>query len=557
MRAMSLPLLAAAVIAVLVLGYRFYGRLIARQFALASTQDTPAHRQADGVDFVPARPFYLFGQHFSAIAAAGPIVGPILACQQFGWAPALLWITFGVVFIGAVHDFTTLIASVRHDARSIAEVVKHSLGPRAWLAILTFIWLALIYVIVAFVDVTAGTFVTGDEDAAGLTFRFNQGGAVALAGTLYLGLAIVMGLVQRFLRAPLWLTTLIFVPATGAAVWLGTELSTVLVLDWRAWVVLILAYCVLASLAPMWLLLQPRGYLGGFVLYAALAVGTAGVFFGGFDIQRPAFTGFDTGEANGLLFPFLFVTIACGACSGFHGLVCSGTTSKQIDREAHCHPIGYGAMLLEAFVAVIALVTIMIVAPGGSQGATAIYATGIGAFLERLLGVDPLVATTFGAMALSTFIFDTLDSATRLGRYILQELAGRFDRFTAVVATLLTVGVPLGFLLAADQGSYRLFWTLFGTSNQLLAALSLLAISVWLRKLGKPTWFTLAPMAFVLVVTVVSLVLQVRQLGAAEPGSAQWINGLVSLILLGLAVVIVGYAARAWRTIPRAVALRR
>src|SRR5690606_5542021 len=220
-RAMSLPLLAAVVIAVLVLGYRWYGSFIARQFALGNEPNTPAHVKADGVDFVPTRPFYLFGQHFSAIAAAGPIVGPILACQQFGWLPALLWITIGVIFIGAVHDFTTLVASVRHDARSIAEVVKHALGPRAWLAILTFIWLALVYVIVAFVDVTASTFVTGDSDAEGLTFQFNQGGAVALAATLYLLLAVVMGLVDRFLKPPLWLSTLIFVPATFGVVWLG------------------------------------------------------------------------------------------------------------------------------------------------------------------------------------------------------------------------------------------------------------------------------------------------------------------------------------------------
>jgi carbon starvation protein len=545
---MSLPLLAATVITVLVLGYRFYGRLISRQFALASTADTPAHRNADGMDFVPTRPFYLFGQHFSAIAAAGPIVGPILACQQFGWAPAILWITIGVIFIGAVHDFTTLIASVRHESKSIAEVVKHSLGHQAWLAILAFIWLALVYVIVAFVDVTASTFVTGDADAAGLTFRFNQGGAVAIAGVLYLALAAVMGLVERYVKPPLWLSTVIFVPATFGCVWLGTELSTVLLLGWKTWVVLIMAYCVVASLAPMWLLLQPRGYLGGFVLYAALAIGTLGIFFGGFDIKAPAFKGFDTGGSTGLLFPFLFVTIACGACSGFHGLVCSGTTSKQIDRESHCHPIGYGAMLLEGFVAVIALATVMIVAPGGNQGANAIYATGIGAFLHELLGLDPMIATTFGAMALSTFIFDTLDSATRLGRYILQELVGRSDRLSGYIATGLTVGVPLAVLMAADKGSYRLFWTLFGTSNQLLAALSLLAITVWLRKLGKPIWFTFVPMVLVMAVTVVSLVLQLSFIASAPPGSPPWINGLVSLVLLGLALVLVQHAVRAWKT---------
>jgi carbon starvation protein len=544
---MSLSLLAVLVIAVLAIGYRTYGRFIARQFALASTRDTPAHKHDDGVDFVPTRPFYLFGQHFSAISAAGPIVGPILACQQFGWLPALLWIMIGVIFIGAVHDFTTLIASVRHDARSIAEVVKHTLGARAWLAILAFIWLALVYVIVAFVDVTASTFVTGDSDAEGLTFEFNQGGAVALAGTLYLGLAVLMGLFERIVRPPLWLSTLIFVPATFGVVWIGTQYSTVLVLGWHTWVVLILAYCVVASLVPMWLLLQPRGYLGGFVLYTALLVGTLGIFFGGFEIKRPAFTSFDAGGSTGLLFPFLFVTIACGACSGFHGLVCSGTTSKQIDRETHCHPIGYGAMLLEAFVAVIALATVMIVAPEIKQGPNATYASGIGAFIEKLLGIDPYIATTFGAMALSTFIFDTLDAATRLGRYILQELFGRFDRGAAVAATIVTVCVPLSFLFASDQGSYRLFWTLFGTSNQLLASLSLLAITVWLHKLGKPIWFTLAPMVFVFVVTVVSLVLQIGQLSSGAVGTTPWLNGLVSLILLGLALILVGYALRAWR----------
>jgi carbon starvation protein len=545
----SLPLIAASVLAILYIGYRSYGRYIARQFALSDTAQTPAHRHDDGVDFVPTRPFYLFGQHFSAIAAAGPIVGPILACQQFGWAPALLWIVIGVVFIGAVHDFTTLIASVRHDARSIAEVVKQNLGPRAWLAILLFIWLALVYVIVAFVDVTAGTFVTGDADAKGVDFRFNQGGAVAFAAVLYLVLALVMGVVQQYLKPKLWVVTLIFVPATFACVWLGTQLSTLMIFEWNTWVLLILGYCFVASLAPMWLLLQPRGYLGGFVLYAALAVGTLGIFFGGFEIQRPAFRGFDTGGDTGLLFPFLFVTIACGACSGFHGLVCSGTTSKQIDRETHCHPIGYGAMLLEAFVAVIALATIMIVPVGGpAQGPNAIYAGGLGAFLHKLLGLDPMVATTFGAMALSTFIFDTLDSATRLGRYILQELSGRNDKLSAYIATAATVGVPLVFLLAAEQGSYRLFWTLFGTSNQLLAALSLLAISVWLKKLGKPIWFTAIPMVLVFAVTLVSLVFQVKFLLKASVGSAPWINGLVSVILLVLAIVLVGYAARAWKS---------
>jgi carbon starvation protein len=449
---MSLPLLAIVVLVTLALAYRFYGGFVARQYALGDAEDTPAHRLNDGVDFVPTKPFYLFGQHFSAIAAAGPIVGPILACQQFGWLPSILWIGVGVVFIGAVHDFTTLVASVRHEAMTVAGVVKANLGKRAWLAILAFIWIALVYVIVAFVDVTAGTFVSGDADVKGLTFRFNPGGAVAMSSIIYLGVAVVMGLVTQYLKPPLWLASLIFVPATFGAVWIGTELSTVLIFSWRTWAILIIGYCFIASLTPMWVLMQPRGYLGGFVLYAALAVGTLGIFFGGFDIKQPAYHGFTAGGAT--MFPFLFVTIACGACSGFHGLVCSGTTSKQIDREKDCHPIGYGAMLLEAFVALIALATIMIVAPSATAGKApgAIYAMGIGAFLTKLFGMTPLIATTFGAMALSTFIFDTIDSATRLGRYLLQELAGTRSRTSAIVATTITCGVPLLFLMSTEIG---------------------------------------------------------------------------------------------------------
>lgn len=549
---MSLPLLAAIVLVALALGYRFYGGFVARQYGLDPGKKTPAHLQADGVDFVPTRPFYLFGQHFSAIAAAGPIVGPILACQQYGWLPCILWIGAGCIFIGAVHDFSALVASVRHDARSVAEVVKRHLGREAWLAILAFIWLALVYVLVAFADITAQTFVTGDSDTAALGFRFNRGGAVALAAVVYLGLAIVMGVVDRLWKPPLWLSTLIFVPLTVGAIWLGTQHSTLLLLSWKTWVILIMAYCFLASLSPMWLLLQPRGYLGGFVLYGTLIIGTIGIFSGQFDIQQPAFKGWGELEnqkgATTLLFPFLFVTIACGACSGFHGLVCSGTTSKQIDAEPHCHPIGYGAMLLEAFVALIALATVMIVVPGGESAPGAMYAQGMGQFLALIIGEDNLMlAVTFGAMALSTFVFDTLDSGTRLGRYVLQELTGKHhSRTAAIVATAVTVGTPLAFLLTAEKNSYQKFWSLFGTSNQLLAAMTLLAVTVWLRRDGKRVWYTFVPMLVVLAVTVTSLVFQARALASAK----DWVgtvNGVVSLILLALASTLVFYGARAVR----------
>src|SRR5687768_6945869 len=377
---MNLALIAVTFLALIAAAYHLYGGWIARQMGLDAGAATPAHQLEDGVDFVPTKPFYLFGQHFAAIAAAGPIAGPIIACQAFGWLPCLLWIGLGVVLIGAVHDFMALAASVRHGARSIADITREHLGSKAGVAMMAFIWLALVYVIVAFADITASSFVTGTEEMAGAAAAFHPGGAVAAASIFYLLLAVIMGLVQRFLHPPLWLLTIIFVPAAFGTVWVGTKYSTLFVLDAKWWAVLILGYCCVASMVPVWSLLQPRGYLGGFILYAALALGVIGIFFGGYEIQQEAFKGFNSGKATGLLFPFLFVTIACGACSGFHGLVCSGTTSKQIDREPHIRAVGYGGMLAEAFVALIAMVTVMIVAQKDLVGLKpgTIYGNGVG-----------------------------------------------------------------------------------------------------------------------------------------------------------------------------------
>jgi carbon starvation protein len=526
---------------VLVAAYYLYGGWVARQFVLDDARETPAQKVNDGVDFVPTRPFYLFGQHFSAIAAAGPIAGPILACQAFGWLPCLLWIGLGVVLIGAVHDFTSLAASVRHGATSIAEIAREHLGARAGRAMMGFIWIALVYVIVAFADITAGTFVAGSEELRATTVTFNPGGAVAAASVLYLLLSVVMGLVQKYLNPPLWLVTLIFVPSAFALSWVGTLMSNVFVMSHKSWGLLILLYCCVASLVPVWALLQPRGYLGGFILYAAIALGILGVFFGGYEIRQPAFKAFDIGGMTGTLFPFLFVTIACGACSGFHGLVCSGTTSKQIARESDIRAVGYGAMLAEGFVALIALVTIMIVAqadiPKGTAPGT-IYGNGIGSFLTLFIGRDNLAfATTFGAMAFSTFVFDTLDVCTRLGRYIVQELFGWRGRAGAILGTLLTMALPFYFIIFAPPNSWSKFWTLFGASNQLLAALTLLAITVWLYQARRRIAFTLIPMLFVLVITLWALTrMTFANLRVTKGFDIELINGLASgaLVLLAL-----------------------
>ncbi len=543
---MPLTILAIAFMVLLVSAYRLYGGWVARHFRIDDARETPARRLADGRDFVPIRPFYLFAQHFSAIAAAGPIAGPILACQSFGWLPCLVWISLGVVLIGAVHDFSTLTASVRHGARSIAEIAREHLGTRSGRALMVFIWIALIYVIVAFADITAATFVVGPRELHQSQLDFNPGGAVAMASVMYLILAVVFGFLQRFAKPNLWLMTAIFVPATFGASWLGTHMSNVLILDHKTWALIIIGYCAVASVVPVWSLLQPRGYLGGFILYAALLVGAIGLLFGGYHVNQPAFKGWNVGGMTGSLFPFLFVTIACGACSGFHGLVCSGTTCKQVDKESHMQAIGYGAMLGEGFVALIALVTIMIATPEATKGLApgTIYGNGIGEFLTLIIGKGNLAfAVTFGAMAFSTFVFDTLDVSMRLGRYLLQELFGWRGAAGAVGATLATVAIPTYFLAFGASGSWLKFWTLFGASNQLLAALSLLVITMWLRQARQRIAFTLIPMLFVLTITLWAITkLLIANLKVTHGFDIAFVNALSALVLTLLALFLVGSA---------------
>ena len=544
---MSLPLIALVFLIFIAFGYFKYGSWVASQFNLDPNLKTPAHTQRDDKDYIPTNPFYLFAQHFSAIAAAGPIAGPIVACQQFGWLPSLLWITLGVVFIGAVHDFATLTCSVRHHAHSIADITREQLGTKAGKAMTAFIWLALIYIIVAFTDITASSFVSSPEELQTLSLNFHPGGAVAWASVSYLLLSILLGLVERYLKTPLWLNTLIFVPATFAVCWAGTYFSHWFQFSQVTWAMLICIYCIAASLLPVWVLLQPRGYLGGYVLYSVLFLGVVGLFFSGKPILQPAFTGFHFDKMTGSLFPFLFVTIACGACSGFHGLVCSGTTSKQIDNEKHMHPVGYGAMLAEGFVALISLGIIMMMAPSDVTGLKpgSIYGKGIGDFLTLIIGKEHLpFAMTFGAMAFSTFVFDTLDVSTRLGRYLVQELLSIEGKLGAIGGTILTIIPTMIILYQTDSGMWAQFWTLFGAANQLLAALSLLVISAWLHQNRKRLAFTLIPMIFVLSTTMVALFQLVRKNFSESAGfDLALLNGVVSFLLIVLALYLVVVAS--------------
>ncbi len=506
---------------ILYLAYRTYGKFLATKiYNLDDKAVTPAVEMEDGVDFVPTDAKFLMGQHFSAIAAAGPITGPIIAGIAFGWVPTLIWIILGSIFIGGVHDMGALVASIRNKARSITETVRTNVSRRAWILFNLFIWVTLISIIVAFTDVTTSAFVNTVDLGNG---ELVGGPAIATSSLLYLALPLVMGVLLRYTKLSLTWATIIFLPLVGVAIWIGKyipfDLQAILGLETPAatqkvWNAIILIYCLVAAIIPMWLLLQPRGHLGGYFLYASLIVAFIGVLFGGFKINYPAFTK-SFGDAGFWtpMMPMLFITVACGACSGFHALVGSGTTSKQIKKEGDTKLVGYGMMLTEAVVALIALSTVMMLTQDNElikKSPNFIYASGLGSFMQ-LIGVSPAFGISFGLMAFTTFVYDTLDICTRLGRYIIQELTGWKGWFGKIFATVLTGGVPMimmaiTMLDAAGKPvpAWKVFWTTFGSSNQLLAALALIGITVWLLKTAKNknAWkFTFAPAVFMFIMS--------------------------------------------------------
>jgi carbon starvation protein len=508
---MNLLLLILGSMAALSLGYRFYGNFLSRTLGLRDDRPTPACTLRDDVDFVPAGKWYLLGQHFSAIAAAGPIVGPILAGMWFGWVPTLLWILCGGIFIGGVHDMLTIAASVRHQGRSIAEVLREYMSKRGYILFLLFLWFSLVYIIATFADITAGTF----TDPL-------RGAGVASSSMMYLGLAITMGVILRKFNPPLGITTLVFIPLVFVAIYLGPHFPLTMPalgkIDPRMmWNGTLLAYCFAAAVIPMWLLLQPRGYLGGFFLTLMAGASFIGILVGNFFkpliVQYPAFTGW-INTAGLPILPLLFTTVACGACSGFHAMVSSGTTSKQIAKESDIKLVGYGGLLLESFVAVIALATVLILTSskaGELQDPNQIFAHGISVFLGRL-GLHGELALNFALLAFATFVYDTLDVATRLGRYIFEELTGWRGKWSPYASALITLILPAIFLTTRMTDAsghvipaWKMFWPVFGSSNQLLAALVLLTVSLWLFKNKMRYGAALGPAIFMMLVAMCSL----------------------------------------------------
>ncbi|MFA5008282.1 MAG: carbon starvation CstA family protein [Candidatus Omnitrophota bacterium] len=549
-----ISILVGIVIIIFLIAYIFYGRFLAGIITLNNDLPTPACKINDGVDYVPARHTLLLGQHFSAIAAAGPIVGPVLACLWFGWLPALIWIVLGAIFIGGTHDFFALIASVRHNGASIGEVVRKYMPGRSYKFFLIFVWFALVYVIIAFTDITAHTFKTTIE---GVAF----GPAVAASSVAYLFLAMLMGLILYRFKVKLSIATAIFLPLMLLVVWSGPHLpKTILkafsIFSVKQWDAIILLYCLAASLIPVWLLLQPRGFLGGWFLYLVIIVGLAGALFGGFKIEFPAFNvnGLASAVNGRSIFPLLFITVACGACSGFHGIVSSGTTSKQLKKESDSVPVAYGAMLLEGLVAVLAIATVAMLPTANSLLASEpnlIYAHGIARYLG-LVKIPYEAAFAFALLAFSTFVYDTLDVCTRLARYCLQELLGWTSKKGMYFAGIVSVLIPFLFLMTTKEKGYLVAWPIFGTSNQLLASFILLAVSVWLMHMGKKAYQAILPMIFMFVVTiwsVIELIIPfVKSLfGAAgkfSPSSDILLSGICGILLLGLSIVLIWEATQ-------------
>jgi carbon starvation protein len=552
-----MSLLSIVIISAVVLfaAYRVYGSYLARMLRLDPQAPTPAVRMRDDLDYMPLEPKSLLSQHFSAIAAAGPIVGPILAGVMFGWLPALIWIIVGSIFIGGVHDITALVASIRHRARSIAEVVREHMSRRSYVLFLIFVWLALDYIIVAFTDITASSFVGMIDLESGEKV---SGGGIATSSILYLILPVMMGFLLRFTRLKIGPATIIFLPLVGLSIWVGQyvpfNLDNALGIPQpdahRIWNIAILAYCFVASVVPVWSLLQPRGHLGGYFLFFTLVGGSLGLIFSGERTVYPAFTNWVTPTGQPL-FPMLFITIACGACSGFHAVIASGTTSKQLRRETDAKIIGYGAMLLEGMVAVVSLACVMRIAsdspllagPGGAKP-NFLYALGIGSFLG-VLGVPASFGVSFALMAFTTFVYDTLDVCTRLGRYIIEELTGWRTRGGKAFAAIATVGAPLPFLLQNNVDAtgapipvWKVFWELFGASNQLLAALTLIGVTVWL-------WRTQRSKAILFVTGIPTVIMYVMSTWALLRiiRTEFTLNGLSAGAVAWVAVILVALAA--------------
>ena len=533
-------------------GYLLYGRWLANKWGLDPKAKTPAFTHEDGEDYVPSSKFTVFSHQFSSIAGAGPVTGPILA-SVFGWVPVLLWLIVGGLFFGAVQDFGALYASVKNEGKSMGMIIEKYIGKTGRKLFMLFCWLFTLLVIAAFTDMVAGTFVA--KGVEGMTEKTaNADASAASISMLFIVVAIIFGLVQKsiakagkkmneWVKAIVAIVLLVAVFAVGMALPIYATKS--------AWIYIIMAYLFLASVMPMWLLMQPRDYMTTFMLLGMIIGAVLGVVVAHPSMNLNAFNGFTlgSGASKQMLFPTLFVTIACGAVSGFHSLVSSGTSSKTISNEKDMPMVGYGAMVVESLLGIVALVVVGAVAVNGTKPAGtpfAIFSTGVAGFLEKL-GVPVHVATVFMTMCVSALALTSLDSVARIGRMSFQELfygdstdpatmtpvqRVLTNKYFATVITLF-----FGYLLTL--GGYNNVWPLFGSANQLLAAMVLIAIAVFLKTTGRTGWTLYAPMFIMLAVTFTALVQKVIALvGNVVNGKATFlVDGLQLIVAAALMVL--------------------
>ncbi len=595
----------------IVVGYLTYGRWLAKQWGVDPNRPTPAHTLEDGVDYVPAPPYVVLGHHFSSIAGAGPINGPIQAAV-FGWVPVLLWVLIGGIFMGAMHDFGALFASIRNKGKTLATVVADNIDDTAKRLFCIFAYLTLVLVVAAFASIVANTFavvptdgLTGDALAKAESSNLANM-RTAMISILFIGVAVVWGIATRGRKIPAAANICGAIAVIVVIVAIGYNLP-VISLDYTTWMLLLGIYILIASVAPVWILLQPRDYLSSFLLYgmiilAIIAIVGAALMGAASNLDIPAFTGFfasnaavdasgaaiiDQGTglatvnkaaASGWLFPVLFITIACGAISGFHSLVASGTTSKQLDKEGQAQAIGYGGMLIECLLAVISLIAVGYVwtayQAGDYSAPTAVFAGGLSEMLACIPGLESAESLAYSLLilAVSAFCLTSLDTATRLARYMFQEMFmptdeglvetdGRgqmpgWQRFLTnpYVATIVTVVAGIGLGLTG----YTIIWPLFGAANQLLAALALLTVCAWLGNAGRNNKMFYVPMVFMLIVTLTSLVqtmmAKITLIGgdaavlAAQAGGAMgvWAQLIIAILLFVLALVL---AVKGFKTI--------
>ena len=542
--------LVIVLIAIVVLGagYLLYGRWLANKWGLDPKAKTPAYTHEDGQDYVPSSKLTVFAHQFSSIAGAGPVTGPILA-SVFGWVPVLLWLLIGGLFFGAVQDFGALYASVKNEGKSMGMIIEKYIGRTGRKLFMLFCWLFTLLVMAAFTDMVAGTFVA--KGVAGMTAETSYAdGAAASISMLFIVVAIIFGLIQKKVgKMKEWVRAVVAIALLVVMFIIGMKLP--MYATKSTWIYIVMAYLFLASVMPMWLLMEPRDYMTTFMLLGMIIGAVVGVIAEHPTMKLNAFSGFNVDGSY--LFPTLFVTIACGAVSGFHSLVSSGTSSKTISNEKDMPMVGYGAMVVESLLGVIALVVVGAVAVNGTkpEGTPfSIFSTGVAGFFEKF-GIPVQVATVFMTMCVSALALTSLDSVARIGRMSFQELfygdttdTSKMPGWQKVLtnkyfATIITLF--FGYLLTL--GGYNNIWPLFGSANQLLAALVLIALAVFLKTTGRTGWTLYIPMFVMLAVTFTALIQKtIALVSNIAGGQATFlVDGLqfiVAILLMVLGVLV-------------------